>query len=183
MGISNIRYVKGNCLSASIHHSRILIHSCNCNGSWGGGIAYQLGVKYPNAESYYIELCERFGADLLGKFVLLPSCTDSTLLIGCLFTASFGGPNQGSGESILKYTKLALEDMRKKVVEGAVGLDDIDVFSNTYMEAYKGKLKTPISAHQLEMPKINSGIFGVPWQKTERLLEEQNSMSFVVYEL
>ncbi|CUS49631.1 LAQU0S24e00760g1_1 [Lachancea quebecensis] len=183
MGISNVNYIRGNCLAASIYNPRILIHSCNCNGSWGGGIAYQLGVKFPKAEGDYIELCEKFGSSLLGKFVLIPSYTDSTLLIGCLFTASFGGSQQGTGESILTYTKQALEDMRIKVFTDADPSDEIDSFSRKYMQSFMDKLKVPVAKHRLEMPQINSGIFGVPWPKTEQLLAEQSSLSFTVYVL
>ncbi|SCU81019.1 LANO_0B01772g1_1 [Lachancea nothofagi CBS 11611] len=181
MVAGNVKYVRGNCLAASISHQRILIHSCNCNGSWGGGIAYQLGVKYPQAESDYIEICERYGSRLLGKFVLLPSYTDSTLLIGCLFTASFGGPNQGSSESILNYTRRALEDMRVKLATEEKPSDEIDVFSGEYINKFKNKLRSAVSDYSLEMPQINSGIFGVPWPKTETLLKDQSTLSFSVY--
>ncbi|SCU78302.1 LAME_0A04038g1_1 [Lachancea meyersii CBS 8951] len=184
MSASNVKYLRGNCLAGTISHPRILIHSCNCNGSWGGGIAYQLGVKYPKAEKDYIEICEKFGSRLLGKFVLIPSYSDSTLLIGCLFTASFGGPNQGSGKTILENTQLALEDMRVKLKGGKLNPgSDVDGFTSQMMEKVKAKLRYRLDEYALEMPQINSGIFGVPWPQTEKLLKEQHSLSFAVYVL
>ncbi|CEP63539.1 ADP-ribose 1''-phosphate phosphatase LALA0_S08e04808g [Lachancea lanzarotensis] len=184
MSATNVRYLKGNCLSQAISYPRILIHSCNCNGSWGGGIAYQLGVKYPKAEKDYNEICERFGSQLLGKFVLIPSYSDSTLLIGCLFTATFGGSNQGSGSDILHNTELSLEDMRILLQQPVKrSTNDIDVFLSQYMENVKGNLRYQLAEYHLEMPQINSGIFGVPWPKTEALLKLQKSLSFAVYVL
>ncbi|SCU78749.1 LADA_0A07338g1_1 [Lachancea dasiensis] len=183
MSSSTINYVRGNCLQQTILHPRILIHSCNCNGSWGGGIAYQLAVKYPRAEKDYVELCNRFGNSLLGKFVLIPSYTDANLLIGCLFTASFGGPNQGS-ERILDFTGRALTDMKTKLtVEEIPDPSELDHFSSQYINAFKSHSRIPLQDYKLELPQINSGIFGVPWPETERLLKKQKSMSFTVYVL
>ncbi|SCU78072.1 LAFA_0A04764g1_1 [Lachancea sp. 'fantastica'] len=182
MTVTNVRYLKGNCLSQAISHPRILIHSCNCNGSWGGGIAYQLGVKYPKAEKDYNDICDKFGSKLLGRFVLIPSYSDSTLLIGCLFTATFGGSNQGSGNDILHNTELSLENMRIQLRSNAQTPDnEMDVFLFKFMENVKSNLRYPLAEYQLEMPQINSGIFGVPWPKTEALLKEQKALSFAVY--
>lgn len=62
----------------------------------------------------------------------------------------------------MRYTKQALDDMYSQSL-GAVA---------------------PLMEYKLEMPKINSGIFGVPWEMTEKeLLEYKSKMDFTVYEL
>ncbi|AJP37107.1 AQG_2a_G0002410.mRNA.1.CDS.1 [Saccharomyces cerevisiae] len=177
--MSNITYVKGNILKPK-SYARILIHSCNCNGSWGGGIAYQLALRYPKAEKDYVEVCEKYGSNLLGKCILLPSYENSDLLICCLFTSSFGGSSHGEKQSILNYTKLALDKLktfREAKDKTRTSEDSIGDYLN-------GHIKYPIGEYKLEMPQINSGIFGVPWKETERVLEEfSGDMSFTVYQL
>lgn len=153
--MGNITYLKGNILKVQ-DKPRILIHSCNCNGSWGGGIAYQLGSAHPQSEKEYIDICESDGDKLLGSCKLIDSYNNSTLIIACLFTASFGGSKQDS-DSILKYTREALLDLKNQ-------LD-----ANEKLQEYK-----------LIMPKINSGIFGVPWENTEFILKELDK-DFTVY--
>lgn len=181
--MTNITYKKGDCLAYGIKHPRVVIHSCNCNGTWGGGIARQMAIKYYRAESDYIDICDTFGSKLLGKFILIPSYRTPNLLIGCLFTASFGGEQHGTGQSILHYTKLALQDMINKLSGEELIQDEIDSYSSKYMKNIQVYMKIPISEYELEMPKINSGIFGVPWPETEKLLEEFSSSKFTVYEI
>ncbi|QHS71587.1 ADP-ribose 1''-phosphate phosphatase [Saccharomyces paradoxus] len=177
--MSNIAYVKGNILKAT-SYPRILIHSCNCNGSWGGGIAYQLALRYPKAEKDYVEICEKHGSALLGKCILLPSYENSDLLICCLFTSSFGGSSHGGKQSILNYTKLSLDKLKAFRAAGGKAGTNEDII-NDYLD---GHIKYPVGEYKLEMPQINSGIFGVPWKETERVLEEFNGdMNFTVYQL
>lgn len=153
--MGNIAYVKGDILRVK-DEPRILIHSCNCNGSWGGGIAYQLGLVHPQSETEYIRICAENGDKLLGTCKLIDSYNNSTLIIACLFTASFGGSAQDSAR-ILRYTESALLDLDKQLN------------ANAKLRNYK-----------FIMPKINSGIFGVPWEETESILQKLNR-DFTVY--
>ncbi|SSD61619.1 related to ADP-ribose 1''-phosphate phosphatase [Saccharomycodes ludwigii] len=197
---SRIKYVKGNILnSANNSNKRILIHSCNCNGSWGGGLAYQLALNYPKSEIEYIEICDLFGKaqennPLLGKFAIIPSFTDPNLLIGCLFNSTLGGLHHGSKESILLNTEVALNKLLAFVFNDTdtEELDSVDLKLNNFMvECYglqpsstESSSKYDLSQFQLEMPKINSGIFGVPWEETELILEKlKYNVEFTVYEL
>lgn len=167
--MSNITYLKGNILKLK-NYPHILIHSCNCDGSWGGGIAYQMSIRYPRSEKDYIEICEEGGSDLLGSCSLIPSYAEDNLIIACLFTSSLGGSGHGSKESIVRYTKQALDDMYSQLQDPATGKSLGAV--------------APLMEYKLEMPKINSGIFGVPWEMTEKeLLEYKSKMDFTVYEL
>ncbi|CCE61496.1 hypothetical protein TPHA_0A04210 [Tetrapisispora phaffii CBS 4417] len=178
--MNNIRYYKGNILNA-VKHPRIIIQSCNCNGSWGGGIAYQLATHYPRAEDMYVRICSQYNNALLGKCVLIPSYEDENQLIACLFTSSFGGASHDTSSDILKYTKLALLQLNKMI-----RTDDllIDKEISSTIETMTDDIRKPLSKYSLEMPKINSGIFGVPWEKSEAILKEfEAELEFVVYEL
>lgn len=83
-------------------------------------------------------------------------------------------------QSILNYTKLALDKLktfREAKDKTRTSEDSIGDYLN-------GHIKYPIGEYKLEMPQINSGIFGVPWRETERVLEEfSGDMSFTVYQL
>lgn len=176
--MSNISYIKRNILKATTY-PRILIHSCNCNGSWGGGVAYQIANHFPRAEDVYIRICDKYGNKLLGKCVLIPSYEDSNLLIGCLFTSASGGASHDSKETILKYTELSLKQLQEQISVNDISIDNsLKTITDTLVSDIRGPLKN----YKLEMPKINSGIFGVPWDETEATLESFNtSMDFTVY--
>lgn len=74
-----------------------------------------------------------------------------------LMTSKDYGSGRDSKEDILENTEAALQDFtRYQEDEGLV----------------------------LHMPKINSGLFGVPWEETEAILKKfDGKLSFVVYEL
>ncbi|CCC67580.1 hypothetical protein NCAS_0A10220 [Naumovozyma castellii] len=167
--MSIIRYITGDILKPK-PYPRIIIHSCNCNGSWGGGIAYQLAVKYPEAETVYMNHCTKYGSKLLGSSLLIPSFKDSDVLIACLFTSSFGGSSHDHSSSILRYTEEAINDLINTIATEKGG------------PIYGAELQKPLTEYELELPKINSGIFGVPWELTEQVLKKYTgNISFNVY--
>jgi ADP-ribose 1''-phosphate phosphatase len=160
-----VNYIKGNLLDVTI--PSIIAHSCNTRGNWGGGFAYQLAQLFPLAEREYVEHCHKFGDSLIGKSLLI--FTDRTekgneLLKGqahaivCLFTSRGGGGTQDPPDEIIKNTKSAIEDLKAKLN----GMGDHD--------------------YHITMPQINSGIFGVPWKKTEELLDKSR-LDYNVYVL
>lgn len=60
------------------------------------------------------------------------------------------------------------------------GSPDIEgIIKNTELAMVDLQLKCH-SNHQILMPKINSGIFGVPWEQTEKILNQLN-MDITVY--
>lgn len=157
-----INYVKGDLLQITKKASTrpiVLAHSCNCLGSWGGGIAYTLKQKFPSSYSLYSQYCNKFRSSpekLLGLSLVIPiSETDpgfvkgvgESVLIACLFTSFGGGGSHNAKEEILQNTKKCLEDLNYE---------------------------------HISMPKINAGIFGVPWKETEKVLKQTNS-SYTVY--
>ncbi|EDO17451.1 hypothetical protein Kpol_1037p48 [Vanderwaltozyma polyspora DSM 70294] len=177
--MNNISYIKGNILHGG-NIPRILIHSCNCNGTWGGGIAYQLAVHYPEAEKIYTDICDDFGSELLGKCVLIPSFSDDSLLIGCLFTSVYGGSSHDTKNEILKYTKLSLMQLSLQLENND---SCIDTCLSEYNQLLISNIKHHLKDYKLEMPKINSGIFNVPWEETEKILKELKPMEFTVFSI
>lgn len=181
--MSNIRYLTGNVLNIT-EYPRMIIHSCNCGGSWGGGIARQLGSRFPKAEQVYVDACDKYGDKLLGKCLFIPSYKDPNLIICCLFTAEIGGTSYDFRSAILGYTEHALNSVQSWIYDGEQGTkDSVERDINRVIK----DLDKPLRDYKLEMPKINSGIFGIPWEKTESILKkfgnENESLKFTVYSL
>jgi ADP-ribose 1''-phosphate phosphatase len=152
----------------------LLCHACNTQGSWGAGIALAFKKSYPSAFKTYASHCSKWpGNSLLGTTLLIPPQQKSPLKaereaqhwIGCLFTSEKKGKGKGSKESILEATGEAVEDLVRKVrdVNGGGG-DGAD-----------GKAKAGTREGdriaEVRMCKINSGLFGVPWEATREVIE------------
>jgi ADP-ribose 1''-phosphate phosphatase len=129
----------------------VLIHACNSVGSWGGGIALAFKKKYPNAFKVYHEHCTASSPDaLIGTALLIPPCESSgpRHYVGCLFTSRAFGRRKDSASRILQATKPAMEQLLEDISNQ--GRDNID---------------------NVVMCKINSGLFGVPWDQTRAIIE------------
>ena len=155
-----VKYMRGDLFthSALTGKSIVLAHACNTGGSWGGGIAAVFARKYPKANRQYSEYCHR-NSHLLGTSLLLKAddYDKSKAYIACLFTSDF---NQ-SPEQIVKYTDQSLQELAKQL-------------KSLPIETQNGN-------QVVNMPKINSGIFGVPWENTEAVLDKFDSLDFNVY--
>lgn len=144
--------------------STLLLHACNCEGSWGGGIAKAFKSHYPAAFEKYNAHCKSRGAELLGSCFLIPPQLDSSdegerdkaHWIGCLFTSVGKGKKKGSVESILEATGAAMRDLLRQVRH-------VDREAPEYKSVGLGEMK---------MCKINSGLFGVPWERTKAVIEQ-----------
>lgn len=121
----------------------ILCHACNAQGVWGSGIAKEFKSKFPKSFKEYNEYCVKNP----------PYYTDGTTLVtksengynvGCLITSSGFGSTLDAEQTILINTKHALEDLAKKA-----GIQTT-FYSN----------------------KFNSGFFKVPWEQTEKLIND-----------
>lgn len=132
----------------------ILCHAVNCQGIWGGGIAAQFKKIFPEAYDYYNRLCKANGSNMIGSCLLAP---DGNYTIGCLFTSVGFGSKVDSVLQILEATREAVLDL---------------IFQNSYPDS-----------KPIHMCKINSGLFGVPWELTEKILEEFGSQTFTVWEI
>jgi ADP-ribose 1''-phosphate phosphatase len=125
----------------------VLVHACNTQGSWGAGIALQFKMRYPLAfEQYhnYCVLCEV----KVGTQLLIPPVDGTSHWVACLFTSKSCGRSRDSPEMILQSTRSSLQQLLQQLGSTHESMPQ-DVF----------------------MPRINSGMFGVPWVDTLRVLQ------------
>lgn len=165
---------------ADLPTNTILVHSTNCFGESGAGIAKAIAALLPGATEVYKEHCDSLRAGdkdwpdkskLLGTCLLIPpqeadvKAKGKKIWLADLFTSyGYGRPtNKKAGKDkkadIIKQTKDALQDLRsqlKGVSDGSVGT---------------GKIEAPANA--CYSPKFNSGSFGVKWEETEQLLKDE----------
>lgn len=154
-----IEYRKGDLFSAEGPNT-ILVHACNCKGSWGAGIATQFAKRYPQYLKEYQQMCSKYDKTLLGMGIQFRGQANNPgQAIACLFTSRGYGAERDSEKSILVRTKAAIECLLGTLPE------DVEIHS----------------------PKINAGLFGVPWDKTEAIIEEcllhYPEVKWVVWEL
>ncbi|CDR40145.1 CYFA0S04e04544g1_1 [Cyberlindnera fabianii] len=168
-----LNYITGNLLHAS--RPAILAHACNTHGIWGGGIAYQIALQFPAAEARYEDHCARHSPEqLIGTTFLIETQkdepgnkgSDDPYIIACLFTSVGGGGFADAPAEIVKNTRLALEDLERQLKE-------------TSSEVLLG-LKKVRGHWVVDLPKINAGIFRVPWDETEAVLKE-SGLDYNVY--
>ncbi|KAK6362915.1 ADP-ribose 1''-phosphate phosphatase [Orbilia blumenaviensis] len=131
----------------------VLIHACNCQGSWGAGIALKFRQTYPAAYSIYRDHClsSPSPALILGTTLLIPpQRTDPcNHWIACMFTSVHFGRRVDPPEKILESTASAFEHLLSRVKNTPGGV--------------------PGALHAC---KINSGKFGVEWEKSRTILED-----------
>ena len=143
----------------------ILLHACNCKGSWGAGIAAVFKRRYPSAFEAYKEHCYKFkDSSLAGTaYLIAPSANETSQhYIGCLFTSKSCGKAKDSPLTILSYTRSAMEDMVDKIA---------------------AERKNDVRIGEIRMCRINSGYFGVPWERTKSVLEGIESTDGTVVEI
>lgn len=130
----------------------LIAHACNCRGRWGSGIAKEFAARYPRSYAQYQTFCNSNGDSALGKSLV---CTlENGHQVVCLFTSRGYGDDVDPPANILKSTKDAVEHL-------------------SY--SYPDVLGT------INMPKINSGLFRVPWDQTAEVLRWGN-FDYMVWE-
>lgn len=140
----------------------LLIHACNCVGSWGAGIAKAFATHYPRAYQQYKTHCLTHKKSTYGKSLLI-SPLDHDLVngtnraqerhfIGCLFTSRNHGRRKDSPKQILAATKTAMQDL----------LERVKVFNASAGEGER--------IEEVWMCRINAGLFRVPWAETRKVL-------------
>lgn len=146
----------------------LLIHACNALGSWGGGIALAFRARYPAAFAVYRAHCARSSSGgsrspdhrLVGTALLIPPQAQSRdgkergrgHYVGCLFTSRGYGRARDGPEEILRATGPAMRDLMRLVVEE--------------------EERTGRGVGEVRMCRINSGLFGVPWERSKAVMEE-----------
>ncbi|KZV85782.1 hypothetical protein EXIGLDRAFT_841234 [Exidia glandulosa HHB12029] len=137
--LSTVTHLVGDLFAAP--RNSILVHACNAQGSWGGGIAVEFHNRFPAAFQTYRAHCLAHDADtIMGTCLLIPGAEDSND-VACLFTSRRYGARKDKPTDILRATEAALQDLVKK----------------------------NIGDKELHACKFNSGKFGVPWADTEAL--------------
>jgi ADP-ribose 1''-phosphate phosphatase len=159
-----VTYKKGSLFEALISDEKdvILTHACNCKGVWGSGIAPVFKQRWPEVYAEYESRCREYGDQLLGTWSL-HTAKDGTKIL-CLYTS------RGYGDQV----------------------DSPDIIVDATREALKSFLNPKENWDaNIHMPKINSGRFRVPWEKTAYILEifsqiaevEEDKLKFTVWEL
>lgn len=123
-----------------------LVHACNEQGVWGSGIAAEFKKRFPKSFEEYRDFCndqKTYEFHKVFPFPTLICKTENDYKVGCLMTSSNYGSKVDSEEKILRKTQFALE-----------GLIQIDTPALFYSN------------------KFNSGLFKVPWEKTEALIQK-----------
>ena len=148
-----IREVVGEIFDAP--NNAVLIHACNCQGSWGAGIAKAFKEQYPKAYELYQRHCitSPAGTALEGTAILIPPVDDGRRhYIGCLFTSGQYGKKKAPPHTILENTGPATEQLMNELA--------------LYPEIKE--------AAEVRMCRINSGLFKVPWNMTRSVLKRIN---------
>jgi len=129
----------------------VIIHACNCLGNWGAGIAAAFKKRYPKAFADHKALCATKSPDALwgtAQLIRPMEGKGSRHYVGCLFTSRKFGRAKDSSAQILAQTGPAMEDLLRQI--GEAGRDD--------------------SIKEIRICHINSGLFGVPWEKSKAVL-------------
>ncbi|CAG8971392.1 hypothetical protein HYALB_00006942 [Hymenoscyphus albidus] len=133
----------------------VLIHACNTQGSWGGGIAVPFKNIYPKAfETYHRHCISNKSPVKTGTCLLIEpdeTGTSSRHWIACLFTSKRYGRGKDRPDEILENSGRAVRDLLEQLKEAEE----------------EGRL-----LGGLRMCRINSGRFGVEWGRTEEVLED-----------
>jgi ADP-ribose 1''-phosphate phosphatase len=153
-------------LFAAAPNNAILIHACNAQGSWGGGIAAIFKKKYPLAYKMQLSHCKRHAGpannsrQLVGTALFIPpqevnqNQDDARPFhfIGCLFTSHRFGRGKDGPQDILAATTPAMMQL----------IADINEWNATHEDDKKVK--------SIYMCKINSKLFNVRWESTKAAL-------------
>lgn len=141
--MNNIIYKKMSLFDAP--KKSIIVHAVNCQGVWGSGIAKEFKEKYPHSYRSYKNDCDTHRKQfLLGYSGLSGNYVEEHHWIGWLYTSENYGDKKDSKEVIKINTTLAV----KALCQHACNWDEHNIYSN----------------------KFNSGLFDVPWEETELIL-------------
>lgn len=138
----SIVYKRGSVFDAE---AGVLVHSVNCQGVWGSGVAKEFKEKFPKAFEDYAQTCrwsQEEGHDLLGTY-LRSDRDDDIRAVAVLFTSHNYGRLVDAPMSIVQATHAAVAEMLYHSTPGT----------------------------HYHSPKINSGLFKVPWELTAAVIE------------
>lgn len=148
-----LSYHKGDIFAAP--KNCLLIHACNTQGHWGAGIAKAFKTKYPKAYLTHNTFCAKQHNPKTNPVptgsaqLLAPVDSGIEHWIGCVFTSAKYGKAKDKPDQILINTGKSVEMLLELVKRANEEGEGVEV---------------------IRMCKINSGKFGVPWEKTEEVL-------------
>jgi ADP-ribose 1''-phosphate phosphatase len=128
-------------------------------GAWGAGIAKEFYKRFPEDYKQYHDWCQstlRKGRDTTGQVMI----TGNNII--CLVTSKRYGKWKDCPTKILLNTREALDDLKDMISDCALDVEEI------------------------HMPKINAGLFKVPWEETEAVIKDvltDTGIKVIVYEL
>lgn len=123
----------------------MLIHAVSTKSVWGSGIAKQFKARFPESFEFYKEICAEEKERLLGTFIEGPE--ENGYRVVNLVTSIDYGTNKDPKEKIIESTKSTLK-----------------LFFAIHKNGMHGEIHSC---------KFNSGLFGVPWNETEKILIEE----------
>lgn len=166
----------------------IVIHSVNCLGEWGSGVALALAKTLPGAYEVYRSECkqQKSPESLLGQVRLIPPQRGDYDLtptangsgsprrprrwVCCLFVSEGYGratktkPGKAKPAHIIIHTRRALEIVRYFLTTGKMG--EVVHWGTETEEDEKPNLDAIWAC------KFNSGSFGVKWETTLGIIKE-----------
>ena len=121
-------------LFSSAPTGSILVHACNTQGVWGGGIATAFKARFPQAFEIYHATCKEYGDALLGKTLLIAPQEEDTqangggegYAIACLFTSRKFGKYKDPKNLILQSTNTAIVQLKKLLAQR--GMQDRPIY-------------------------------------------------------
>jgi ADP-ribose 1''-phosphate phosphatase len=132
-----------------------IIHACNSMGVWGSGIAKEFKTRYPHSYKEYLDTCTIFNGETgsaAGTASMSSAHVDEVHWVGWIITSHNYGPKRDSIAEIKVHTTLALQSLCHKLYKAHPNYEGdnplFDVYSN----------------------KFNSGLFAVPWEDSELIL-------------
>ncbi|CUM68323.1 uncharacterized protein PRCAT00006045001 [Priceomyces carsonii] len=176
-----INYIKGDLFSHRVLKAgivSILAHACNCRGSWGAGVAAIFQRKFPSTYEKHYKYCKEHSsnpAGLLGTTQLIPSSPsdagnkngENNVYVACLFTSDFAGAKKLGPQDIVRHTDAAMRDL----------IHQISAFEANNVEFERNDAGQII----VNMPKINAGLFAVPWSESEKVLLKYDTLQINIY--
>ncbi|KZM27141.1 ADP-ribose 1''-phosphate phosphatase [Ascochyta rabiei] len=138
-------------LFADAPRGSVLVHACNTQGHWGAGIAKAFKNIYPQAHADHNQFCTKGHTKArpvpTGTAQLLaPRDGDAQHWIGCLFTSAKYGKGKDKPDVIVRHTIESMQMLLELI----------------------SQVKDEIT--EVRICKINSGKFGVAWERTEEAL-------------
>lgn len=126
----------------TMNNDDYIVHSCNSQGVWGAGFAKTLKEWCPRSFLEYKEAC-RYNRRDVPEMIISSEWRTGPYIVNLIVSKGYGN-KKDSPETIVKNTSQLLVPRR---------------FANS-------------STVRIHSPKINSGLFGVPWIETEKIIQK-----------